>query len=129
MLPGLGQHLAALDVVALNAAQQAADVVAGVPPSVERLLEHLDARDDGLADRAEADDLDLFADLDLAALDAAGDHGAAALDAEDVFDRHQERLVDGALGRRDVVVDRVHQLDESTCTRARPGRCWPTRAP
>ena len=46
----------------------------------------------------EADDLDLVAHLDDAALDAAGRHGAAALDAEDVLDRHQEGLVDGALG-------------------------------
>ena len=34
----------------------------------------------------------------------------AALDAEDVLDRHQERLVDRPLGGRDVGVDRVHQL-------------------
>ena len=34
----------------------------------------------------------------------------AALDAEHVLDRHEERLVDRALGGRDVRVDRVHQL-------------------
>src|SRR5215213_7062243 len=93
---GLGQHLAALDVLALNAAQQAADVVARLA-LVEQLLEHLDARDRGLARLLDADDLDLFADLDHAALDAPRDHRAAALDPEDVFDRHQERLVDRAL--------------------------------
>ena len=42
----------------------------------------------------EADDLDLFADLHLTALDAARADRAAAGDREDVFDRHQERLVD-----------------------------------
>ena len=77
---------------------------------VEQLLEHLDAGDDDLAGGPDADDLDLLADLDDAALDAPGGDGAAALDAEDVLDRHQERLVDGALGGRDVGVDRVHQL-------------------
>ena len=41
--PGLGQHLAALDLVALDAPQQAADVVARLA-LVEQLLEHLDAR-------------------------------------------------------------------------------------
>ena len=56
------------------------------------------------------DELDLVADLDDAALDAPGGDGAPALDPEDVLDRHQERLVDGALGGRDVAVDRVHQL-------------------
>ena len=58
----------------------------------------------------EADDLDFLADLDLAALDAAGDDGAAARDREHVFDRHQERLVDLALRHRDVGVERFHQL-------------------
>ena len=83
-------------------------------PAVEQLAEHLDAGDDRLAcvSLLEPDDLDLFADLDLAALDAARADRAAAGDREDVFDRHQERLVDGALRRRDVVVDRVHQLED-----------------
>ena len=58
----------------------------------------------------EADDLDLFADLDDAALDAARDHRAAALDREHVLDRHQERLVDVAHRLRDVAVERVEQL-------------------
>jgi hypothetical protein len=58
----------------------------------------------------DADDLDLVADLDDAALDPPGGDRAPALDPEDVLDRHQERLVDGALGGRDVGVDRVHQL-------------------
>src|SRR2546423_648624 len=43
----LGEHLAALDVLALDAAQQAARVVAGLA-GVERLVEHLDARHDRL---------------------------------------------------------------------------------
>src|SRR3954466_15478951 len=39
-----------------------------------------------------------------------GRGGAPALGAEDVLDRHQERLVDRALGGRDVGVDRIHEL-------------------
>ena len=61
---------------------------------------------------ADADDLDFLADLDDAALDAAGDDGAAAGDREHVFDRHQERLVDRTLRLRDVGVDRLHQLED-----------------
>ena len=124
MRAGLGQDLAALDVVALDAAQEAADVVAG-PALVEELLEHLDAGDDDLAGRPDADDLDLVADLDDAALDAPGGDGAAALDREDVLDRHQEGLVDGALGGRDVGVDRVHQLLDAGVGRDRRRRRWP----
>ena len=70
----------------------------------------------------DADDLDLLADLDDAALDAPGGDGAPALDAEDVLDRHEERLVDRALGGRDVGVDRVHELLDAARTRDRPGR-------
>ena len=59
--PGLGQHLAALDVVLLDAAQQAADVVARLA-LVEQLAEHLDARHrSSCCVSLEADDLDLFA--------------------------------------------------------------------
>ena len=47
--------------------------------------------------RAEADDFDFLADLDDAALDTAGDDGAAACDREHVFDRHEERLILRAL--------------------------------
>ena len=115
----LGQHLAALDVVFFHAAQQHADVVAGLA-RVEQLAEHLDAGDDLLLGRLEADDLDFLADLHLAALDAAGDDGAAARDREHVFDRHQERLVDFALRQRDVAVERFHQLDHAR--RRLPGR-------
>ena len=88
---------------------QAADVVAGAA-LVEQLLEHLDAGDDDLAGRLDPDQLDLVADLDDAALDAAGRDRPPALDPEDVLDRHEERLVDRPLGGRDVGVDRVHQL-------------------
>src|SRR4051794_38868906 len=92
----LGHDLAALDLLALDAPQEAADVVAGAA-LVEQLLEHLDAGHDDLAGGLDADDLDLVADVDDAALDAPGRDGPAALDAEDVLDRHEERLVDRPL--------------------------------
>src|SRR5499427_8857686 len=53
----LAQHLAALDFLALGAAQERADIVAGLA-LVEQLAEHLDAGDDGLLRVLEADDLD-----------------------------------------------------------------------
>src|SRR3954468_5320327 len=105
----LGQDLAALDLLALDAPDEAADVVAGLA-LLEQLLEHLDAGHDDLAGRLDADELDLVADLDDAPLDAARRDRAPALDAEDVLDRHEEGLVDRALRGRDVRVDRVHQL-------------------
>src|SRR3954464_13421826 len=93
----LGQDLAALDLVALDAPDQAADVVAGLA-LVEELLEHLDAGDHDLAGRLDPDELDLVADLDDAPLDAAGRDRPPALDPEDVLDRHEEGPIDRPLG-------------------------------
>src|SRR6478672_8957468 len=108
----LREHLAALDVLALYAAQERAGVVACLRV-VERLLEHLETGDDRLLGLlVDADDLDLVADLDLPLLHAAGHDGAAAGDREDVLDRHQERLVGVAHRLRDVGVDGLHERDD-----------------
>ena len=91
--PGFAQNLAALDSFLVDAAQQAADVVASLA-RVQKLAEHLDARHDRLLRVLKTDDLGFLADLDPAALDAARHNRAAARDREHVLDRHQERLVD-----------------------------------
>jgi hypothetical protein len=67
----LAKNLAALDILALRTAQQRADIVARLT-AVQKLAEHLDARNDRLLRRADADDLDLFVDVDHALLDSAG---------------------------------------------------------
>src|SRR5205823_2385108 len=78
----------------------------------EGLLEHLDAGDDRVLARAEADDLDRLTHLDDAALDPAGAHGAASLDREDVLDGHQERLVDRPDRLGDIVIHRLDELED-----------------
>src|SRR5439155_8656783 len=78
----------------------------------EDLAEHLDAGDDGARDlRVDTDDLDGVAGVDHALLDTTGGDRAAAGDREDVFDRHQERLVEVALGLRDVGVEVLGELE------------------
>src|SRR5262249_37230424 len=103
------QHLPALQVVLFNAAEQHTDVLTG-KTLVQRLVERLDAGDDGALVRLKTDDLNRVTDLGLAAFDTTGADRAAALDAEHVFDRHQERLVDVALRNRNIVVQRLDQL-------------------
>src|SRR3954468_9053986 len=73
----LGDDLTALDVLTLQTTQEQADVVASLA-LVEELAEHLDAGDHGLLGVADADDLDLLADLHDSTLDTAGRDGAAA---------------------------------------------------
>src|SRR5207302_9243201 len=104
---GLGKHLPALEFFLFDAAEQHTDVLAGLA-FVERLIERLDTGHDRAAGRLEPDDLDGVADLASAALDTPGADRAASLDAEHVFDRHQEWLVDLALRDRDVLVQRLH---------------------
>src|SRR5699024_517841 len=88
---------AALDVLALGAAQEQPDVLAGLS-LVEELAEHLDTGDRGrLLVIADADEVDGLVGLDDAALDPAGDDSAATGDREDILDRHQERLLGLAL--------------------------------
>jgi hypothetical protein len=87
---GLAQHLAALHVLALGAAQQDAHVVARLT-LVQQLAEHLHARARRLLRGADAHDLDFLAHLDHAALHATRHHRAAPGDREHVFHRHQER--------------------------------------
>lgn len=62
---------------------------------------------------AEADNLNLGALEDRAALDAPGDDRAAALDRKDVLDRHQERLLEVAQRLVEPLVDGVHELEHA----------------
>src|SRR5437899_3000127 len=80
------------------------------PAILQQLAEHLDARDDGLLVGAEAHHLDLFADFDLAAVNSSSRDRATARNREDVFDRHQERLVDFALRDWNRFIERREQL-------------------
>src|SRR4029077_17382881 len=100
----------------LNTTEQTADVVARLA-LIQQLAEHLDTGADRLAGLLDANDFDFVADLDDATLDTAGNHGAAALDAEDVFDGHQERQVRGTGRHRDVAVEGLHELPDALVLR------------
>src|SRR5690606_7122557 len=105
----LGQNLTALDVFALGAAQQCANVLARTT-FVEQFAEHLNAGNGRRYGVFDADDFDGLAHFNDTALNATGDHGAAARDREYVFDRHQERAIDRTLGLGDVAVEGFDQL-------------------
>ncbi len=109
--------LAALDLFALDAAQQHADVVASLC-KIECLAEHFEAGDDRLLFLGgEADDFDIVADFCHAALHSSGCDRAAAADSHNVLDRHQEGQVGLAVRRGDKVVDRIHQLQDGLVLR------------
>ncbi len=105
----LDQNLATLDPVAVHTAQKCADIVARLA-LIQKLAEHLDPRAHRLLGVADAYDLHLFANLDHAALHPARGHRAPARNREHILDRHQKRLIDRPLGRRNIRINRFHQL-------------------
>jgi len=106
---GLGDDLTALDFLALDAAKEKSNVVASLT-LIHRLLEHLNAGNDGLLGFLETKDLDFRTRRDHTALDTTGSDRTATFNGEDVFDRHEERLIDFADRFRNIVVDRVHEF-------------------
>src|SRR5690606_35421854 len=111
----LGQNLTALHVFTLGAAQQHANVLTSTA-FVQQLAEHFHAGAGGLDGRTDTDDFHFFLHRDDAALDTTGRLGTATGDLEHVFDRHQERLVDGTLRLRNVVVQGLDQLSHGRST-------------
>src|SRR5205085_8771903 len=79
---------------------------------VQKLPEHLDARDNRLLVGVETDKRDLFSYLDDAALDSSRRNSATPRDREHVLDRHDERLLGLTYWLRDVVIKSVHQLSD-----------------
>ncbi|MPM54631.1 hypothetical protein SDC9_101410 [bioreactor metagenome] len=109
----LGQNLATLDLVALNATQQSAHVIASLS-KVQQFAEHLKAGNGGFALLVlQADDLNFFANLNGATLHTAGSNGATASDGEHILDRHQEGLVSSTVRGRDIAVNSGHQLGDA----------------
>src|SRR6516162_811175 len=125
-----GQHLPALDLLALGAAQQRPDVVARLA-LVEQFAEHLHSRHHRLGGRPQSDNLHLVTDLDHPALNPPGHHRAAPRDREHVLNRHQKRPVLGSLRLRDVVIHRRHQRADrvATALRVAPFQRKQRRAP
>src|SRR5687768_16529843 len=105
----LRDYLAALNVLALNAAQQQPYVVSR-HAFVQQLLEHLHPRHHRLYRRSDPYHLDRLVHLHHAAFNSPRGHRPAALDREDVFHRHQKRLLNVARRRRNITVNRRHQL-------------------
>ena len=106
------EDLAAFDFFTVDAAEKSADVVACFS-TVEDLTEHFNARNNRIFRFvSEADDFNCVANFEFATFNTACSNSAAACDGEDVFDRHEERLVRRALRSRDVFVNSIHQFED-----------------
>src|SRR5690554_180470 len=107
---GLAENLTALNLSTIDTADQCTNVIASLA-RVEQLAEHFDTGNGGLLGWLDADDFDFFTDLDDAAFNATGHHRTTTRDREHVFDRQQERQVNGTLWLWDVSIHGSHQLE------------------
>ena len=105
----LCQHLSAFDILAFGAAQEDSDIVAGLP-FIKQLAEHFDARRDRLLSGFKTDDFNFLADFDDTALDTTGNDGAATANRKNIFDGHNERLINFANRFLNEGIDCVHEL-------------------
>src|SRR5690606_16075087 len=108
----LRQHLPTLDILTPHTPQQHTHVVTS-HTRIQRLTMHLNTRNNRLHRIAEADDLDLITGLDDATLDPTSSNRPTTRDREHILHRHQKRLIDVTLRRRNVAVNRVEKLPDT----------------
>src|SRR5690554_2891905 len=109
------QNLTTLNVVTLGTTQQNTYVLTGTT-FVQQLAEHLNTSTGSLGGVADTHDFHFVTYLDDATLNTASYNGTTTGDGEYVLDRHQERLINGTLRLRDVVVQGFYQLLDSGST-------------
>src|SRR3990172_8270207 len=115
---GLGEDLAAFDLVLVDPPQQRPDVVPRLP-LVHQLPEHLHPGDDRLLRLLRhPHHLHLLPHLHDPPLHPPRHHRPPPRDRKNVLDRHQKRLVHRPHRRRNVTVHRLHQLPNTV---GRPG--------
>ena len=111
-LTGLSDHHTTLDLVLVDTTQEQTDVVTSLT-FVEDLTEHFYTRDDRLEVLStETDDLYFITRVDDTRLDTTGSHRTTTCDREDVFDRHEEGLIDVTWRQGDPGIYSVHQLHD-----------------
>jgi hypothetical protein len=89
----LGQHLTTLDLITLDTTQQQPTLSPAMPSSSVLLNISTPVHKSSCGFSVQADDLDLFTDLDHATLDTPVATVPRPFDREHVLNRHQERLV------------------------------------
>ena len=111
-LTRLGDDHTTLDFVLVDTTEEETDIVTSLT-FVEDLTEHFDTRHDRLKTICtETDDLDFVTRVDNTRFDTTGSDGTTTRDREDIFDRHEEGLIDITWRQWDPGVDSVHQFHD-----------------
>ena len=121
----LAADLATLNFFTLGSTKKYPDVLACLT-FVEQFAEHLDTGDGGLEGNSWSDtnDFDFFVDLDDSTFNTTGNNCSTAGDGEDVFDWHQEGLVNLTLWCWNVGVNSVHEIHDRLSPLLVTLKCW-----
>ena len=110
---GFGKNLAALDLVALYAAEKSTDVITS-HSLVKGLTEHFETGANDLSlFLGKTDNFNFLADLEGAALNTTGSNGTTAGDGHNVLNRHKEGLIGFTIGSGDELVNSLHELNDA----------------
>ena len=104
----LTKNLTTLNCFAVDTAQQSANIVARFA-AIQQLAEHFHARTRGRLCVLDTNDFNAISDINHATFDPTGHDCSAARDRKYVFHRHQERLVNRTLWRRNILINGGHQ--------------------
>ena len=82
---------------------------------IQNLTKHLHAGSDSLTRTiAKTDNLNLFTSLDRPTINPTGNNRTATGNRKDILNRHQERLILLPLRKRNITINRIHQLPNRT---------------
>ena len=110
---GLAKYLTAFDISSLDTTEQSAYVVARFSV-VKELMEHFDTGNNGaLGLVAKTGDFNSVVHLKNASLYTSGSNGTASGDGHSILNRHKERQVGLTIGSRNVLVNRLHKLNNA----------------
>ncbi|BBG29096.1 anti restriction protein [Zymobacter palmae] len=111
----LSQNLTTFDFVTFGTTQQRTNVLT-CTTFVEQFAEHFNTSNGSFGGFAQTNDFDFFTSLNDTALYTTGNNGTTTRDREYVFDRHQERLINGTFRFRDVLIQGLDQVTNSGST-------------
>ena len=106
----LGQNLTSFNLITFNTAKQKTDIITGLT-AIEQFAEHFNTGHDNLAGITKTDDFHFLIDVDHTLFNTSRSNRTTTLDREDVFNRHQERLIKSAFWSRDVFIQLVKKFD------------------
>ncbi|KRK31325.1 hypothetical protein Q777_GL002208 [Lacticaseibacillus rhamnosus DSM 20021 = JCM 1136 = NBRC 3425] len=105
--------MATFNLVTVNPTKQDTNVIAGFT-KIQGLTEHFKTGNGGFENIwLQTDDFNFIADLNRTTIDTTRSNGTTTSNGEDIFNRHQERLVGFTNWGWDIFIDGIHQFHDN----------------